>query len=91
MADSRRDDPPGDPSGPERSGGATERGNFASWYQLAGVGFEFIAAVLMLGGMGWLLDRWLDSGPWLLIVGMCLGFVLGLYLLIKAGMKSFRD
>lgn len=42
---------------------------------------EFISAVLVWMGIGWLLDRWLDTDPWLLVAGIVLGFVLGTWLL----------
>jgi hypothetical protein len=39
--------------------------------------FEYVAAVLMLMGIGWLLDRWLGSGPWIMLGFAVAGFVLG--------------
>lgn len=42
---------------------------------------EFISAVLVWMGIGWLLDRWLDTDPWLMVSGIVLGFVLGTWLL----------
>lgn len=42
---------------------------------------EFISAVLVWMGIGWLLDRWLGTDPWLLVAGIVLGFVLGTWLL----------
>lgn len=42
---------------------------------------EFLAALLTWGGIGWLIDRWLGTEPWLLIAGLVLGNGLGLYLL----------
>lgn len=65
--------------------------NSSEWYRLAGVGFEFIVAVLVLGGLGWWLDARLNTTPWLMIVGAVLGFAAGLWLLLKAASRSFRD
>lgn len=42
---------------------------------------EFLSALLVWGGLGWLADRWLGTGPWLLVLGLVLGNGLGLYLL----------
>jgi hypothetical protein len=42
---------------------------------------EFLAAILTWAGIGWLLDRWLGTAPWLLIAGAILGNSLGIYLL----------
>ena len=61
-----------------------------SWYSLAGVGFEFIAAVLFCGGVGWFLDRKFASSPWLTISGAGLGFAVGLWLMVKAANRSFK-
>jgi ATP synthase protein I len=61
------------------------------WYRLAGVGVEFIVAVLMLGGAGWLLDRLLGTMPWLMIVGGLVGFGVGLWLMLRAARGMFHD
>lgn len=42
---------------------------------------EFLAAILTWGGVGWLLDRWLGTGPWLLVFGLVLGNGCGIALL----------
>jgi hypothetical protein len=42
---------------------------------------EFLAAIFTWAGIGWLLDRWLGTEPWLLIAGAVLGNGLGIYLL----------
>ena len=42
---------------------------------------EFLAAILTWGGIGWLVDRWLDTDPWFMIAGVVLGNSLGIYLL----------
>lgn len=41
---------------------------------------ELLSAVLTWAAIGWLLDRWLGSGPWLLIVGVLVGNAAGVYL-----------
>lgn len=42
---------------------------------------EFMAAILTVGGIGWLLDWWLGTGPWLMSIGFLGGFACGLYLM----------
>ena len=79
--------PPPDPRRPSGNGG----GNFASYYQIAGIGFEFIAAVLIVGGIGWFVDSRAGTGPWGLIAGIGAGFALGLWMMVKAAGKMFRD
>jgi F0F1-type ATP synthase assembly protein I len=41
---------------------------------------ELMSAVLVWGGAGWLLDRWLHTAPWLMGIGVMTGFAAGLYL-----------
>lgn len=43
---------------------------------------ELITATFVWGGIGWLLDRWLETGPWFMVGGFTLGFGLGMYLVI---------
>jgi ATP synthase protein I len=49
--------------------------------------FSLFAAVV--GGLiiGWLLDRWLGTGPWLLVTGIVLGAVAGFYEFIRSSSK----
>lgn len=45
--------------------------------------FSLFGAVV--GGLivGWLLDRWLGTSPWLLVVGLLLGIAAGFYEFIR--------
>jgi ATP synthase protein I len=36
-------------------------------------------SVATMCGVGWLLDRWLETRPWLMVVGLVLGAVAGFY------------
>ncbi len=45
------------------------------------------ASVVSLCGVGWLLDRWLGTKPWLLVVGLVLGAAAGLYEFIRLTAK----
>ena len=95
MDELRPDGPPEQtpPPDPRRPSGSRQRngGNFASYYQIAGIGFEFIAAVLILGGIGWFIDGRAGTGPWGLIAGIACGFALGLWMMVKAAGKMFHD
>ncbi len=52
---------------------------------------ELIAALLTWAGIGWLLDRWLGTGPWMLSIGALIGNAAGLYLIwLRSGrMEGF--
>lgn len=57
-------------------------------YRVAGAGMEFFSTVL--GGTlgGWLLDRWLDTAPWLLLSGIGVGFATGLFTLVRLSREN---
>ena len=52
-----------------------------------GAAISLFAAVV--GGLivGYLLDRWLGTGPWLLVVGLVLGAAAGFYEFIRAASR----
>ncbi|WCL48932.1 AtpZ/AtpI family protein [Leptospira sp. GIMC2001] len=54
----------------------------SAWH-LAGLGTEFTGIILffLLGG-SWL-DKQLGSAPWILLLGMILGFSLGLFHIVR--------
>jgi ATP synthase protein I len=60
----------------------------------AGVGYrvsvELFAGMLFGGGLGWLLDRWLGTKPWLMFVMFLLGAAAGLLNSYRAVMGSER-
>ncbi len=49
--------------------------------------FSMFAAVVSGLIVGWLLDRWLGTKPWLLVVGIVLGGAAGFYEFIRASSK----
>ena len=52
-----------------------------------GAAFSLFAAVVAGLLLGWLLDRWLGTRPWLLIGGLVLGAAAGLYEFIRTSSK----
>ena len=46
-------------------------------------GYTLIGAILLLGGIGYLIDHWMQTSPWLLLVGLLAGVVVGFYELAK--------
>jgi len=45
------------------------------------------ASVVTLCGIGWLLDRWLGTKPWLMVAGLVLGAITGFYQFIRLTSK----
>ncbi len=44
---------------------------------------EIIAAFLVCGGLGWMLDKWLDTKPVFLLVFVVIGMIVGVYNVYK--------
>jgi ATP synthase protein I len=50
---------------------------------------EFVAGVVVGAAIGWLLDRWLGTSPWGMIVFLLLGFAAGvLNVMLAAGVVA---
>jgi F0F1-type ATP synthase assembly protein I len=46
-------------------------------------GYTLIGAIVLLGGIGYALDVWRGTFPWLLLTGLLAGIVVGFYELAK--------
>ena len=53
----------------------------------AGASYTLIGGILLLGGIGYGLDRWRDTSPWFLIGGLLLGITVGMWELAKTVFK----
>ncbi len=51
---------------------------------IIGAVFSLVSAIVVCLLIGWALDRWLKTEPWLLVAGIVLGAVVGFYQLIRA-------
>lgn len=51
---------------------------------LLSLGFSVPLAIVIGGGAGWLLDRWLGTDPWLFLVFLGFGIVAGLRNVVRA-------
>ena len=51
---------------------------------LLSLGFSVPLAIVIGGGAGWLLDRWLGTDPWLFLVFLGFGVVAGLRNVVRA-------
>jgi F0F1-type ATP synthase assembly protein I len=60
------------------------QGNVRSSESAAMASYTLIGAIMVLGGAGYGLDRWLGTSPWLLLGGLLLGLIVGFYELAKA-------
>ena len=46
------------------------------------------ASVAAFSGLGWMVDRWLDTKPWFLAAGVVLGSAAGLYQFVRLSAKT---
>lgn len=49
----------------------------------AAASYSLVGGILVLGGIGYAIDGWKGSSPWGLVIGLCLGVIVGFYQLIK--------
>jgi ATP synthase protein I len=73
---------------------ATKSSSLAEAYRAAApylnLGWTFLGAIVVWGGLGYLLDRWLGTEPWWLTVGSLVGIAAGfihLVLVVRRGTK----
>ncbi len=50
---------------------------------VAGASYTLVGAILVLGGIGYAVDRWQQTSPWFLLGGLLLGLIVGFYELAK--------
>jgi ATP synthase protein I len=57
------------------------------------MGVELVAAILTWVGIGWLVDGWIGTRPWGIVIGALIGNAAGLYLIsLRANrMEGYRD
>jgi ATP synthase protein I len=64
-----------------RSGANADTSALARGFRLSA---EFVAGILVGAGIGWLMDRWLGTSPWGMIVFLLLGFAAGVLNMMRA-------
>ena len=67
-----------------------EQEETSQWHKLSGAGVEFAVAIGLGAAAGYGLDKWLGTTPWLLIVGVFVGFAVGMFLLVRASGSAFK-
>jgi ATP synthase protein I len=55
------------------------------------LGLEMALSVVIGMAIGYYLDRWLGTGPWLMVVWIGLGFAAGVRSLYRAAVRSGKD
>ena len=55
------------------------------------LGLELAISVLIGVAIGYYLDKWLGTGPWLMILWIGIGFAAGVRSLYRAALRSGKD
>jgi len=55
------------------------------------VALEMVAAFIAGGAIGWYLDKWLGTSPWMLITWVALGFAAGVRSAYRVSQQATRD
>lgn len=64
--------------------------NMSGWNRGMRLGTEFVAAILVGAGIGYLLDLWLKTGPWLMLVMLLVGFAAGVLNVVRSAAEMNR-
>lgn len=76
----------------EEAVAARSKSSTSGYAQAMKISSEFIAGIVVGGGIGWVLDQWLETRPFGLIVFLLLGFAAGvLNVLRSAGYVAEPD
>jgi ATP synthase protein I len=67
--------PPDEPAGPPPGRGLS-------------LGLELAVAVLVCAGIGVVMDLWLESKPWFMLLGLLLGLVVGMWNLYRVSLGA---
>lgn len=84
MAADRRPGRPKDQSGSLERAARAFQENVTRAGPVAAASYTLIGAIILLGGIGYAVDRWRGTSPWFLLAGLLLGLVVGFYELAKA-------
>ena len=50
---------------------------------MAGASYTLVGGIILLGGIGYAVDKWRGTSPWFAVAGLFLGIIVGFYELIK--------
>jgi len=65
--------------------------NITSAGPVAAASYTLVGGIILLGGIGYAVDRWWGTSPWGLVIGLALGIVVGFYELIRTAWPAPPD
>ena len=75
--------PRDDPGSPLQRSVESLQENVGRSGDVAAASYTLIGAILLLGGIGYAIDRWQGTSPWFLVGGLFLGVAVGMYELAR--------
>lgn len=57
--------------------------NASSAGAVAGASYTLVGGIIVLGGIGYAVDKWRGTAPWGVLIGLALGIIVGFYDLVK--------
>lgn len=72
---------------PDESKPTAEENRKAGFAYAAGI--TLFASVAAFCGIGWMLDKWLGTQPWLLVAGIVIGSAAGLFEFVRLSSKTY--
>lgn len=83
---------------PANKPGKDTHGSVPVWHeklgpsgQYLGLGLQLAGSVLLYVGLGYFLDRWLDTSPWLLLTGSLVGMVAFFVQIVRVVREMNKD
>lgn len=67
------------------------RAFFRELGRYSALGLEMAISVLIGVAIGYYLDKWLGTGPWLMVLWMGIGFAAGVRSLYRTALRSGKD
>lgn len=67
------------------------RAFFRELGKYSALGLEMAASVLISAAIGYYLDKWLGTAPWLMVLWIGIGFAAGVRSLYRAALRSGKD
>ena len=83
MGTDRRPDKREDSGSPLERAAKAFQENVTRSGPVAAASYTLIGAILLLGGIGYAVDRWRGTTPWFLLGGLLLGLIVGFYELAR--------
>ncbi|MBK9975945.1 MAG: AtpZ/AtpI family protein [Planctomycetes bacterium] len=59
------------------------QGGMQAYVRYTGIGMQFLLTMLLPLGLGYWLDGWLNTTPWLMVSGAALGGVMGMVFVVR--------